>query len=50
MHHKAPDNTHAMPLIKPPKMNQQMLPNKRIYLILLNPAYPVLIKFFLQEP
>ena len=40
MHHNAPDKTHAIPLIKPPKINQQILPNSRIYL------FPVLSSMY----
>mgnify|MGYP007070296572 CR=1 FL=1 len=31
IHQRAPDRTHAMPLMKPPKINQQILPNNRIF-------------------
>lgn len=31
IHHRIPDKTHAIPLTNPPNMNQQILPNNRIY-------------------
>ena len=50
MHHNAPDNTQAMPLIKPPKMNQQILPNNLIRHSL--PSFenhPVFLSFLMAD-
>ena len=35
IHHSTPDNTHAIPLIKPPNINQQIFPKSLIYYLLI---------------